>query len=54
MKITNHNKITNSIRQFGPLYKNLLDKMLIFNPKKRITIDEILKHELVKSFHKPT
>lgn len=26
--------------------------MLIFNPKKRITIDEVLGHEVVKSFRK--
>ena len=27
--------------------------MIVFNPNKRLTIEEILNHEVVKAFHKP-
>lgn len=26
--------------------------MIVFNPQKRITVEEILRHEVVKAFHK--
>ena len=34
-------------------FKDLIEKMVTFNPYKRITIDQILNHEVVKAFHKP-
>jgi len=34
-------------------FKDLIEKMVTFNPYKRITIEEILNHEVVKAFHKP-
>ena len=32
---------------------DLLEKMLVFNPKKRITIDECLKHPYLIELHFP-
>jgi serine/threonine protein kinase len=32
---------------------NLLTKMLEFNPKKRVTVDEILRHPYLSQFHNP-
>ena len=34
------------------MFYDLLEKMMTFNPKKRITIAEILSHEVVKPFRK--
>lgn len=34
------------------MFIDLLQKMLVINPKKRMTIEEILSHEVVKPFHK--
>lgn len=36
------------------MFIDLLMKMLTFNPKKRITIEEILSHEVVQPFRKVT
>jgi hypothetical protein len=33
-----------SLKDFNPVYIDLLNKILVFNPKKRVTIDEILQH----------
>lgn len=52
-------KVSHSVAQmrylfkdFSPMFADLLEKMTLFNPKKRITIDEILAHEVVKPFRK--
>ena len=41
------------LKDYHHAYVDLLTRMLVFNPKKRMTIDEILHHEVVKDFHKP-
>jgi mitogen-activated protein kinase 15 len=41
------------LKDFNPLYADLLQRILVFNPKKRMTIEDILQHEIVKEFHKP-
>jgi serine/threonine protein kinase len=47
-----------SIREWLPnadeLALDLISKMLQFNPKKRITIDEVLRHPYLRDFHNPT
>ena len=47
-------KITNGIytipENVSPLFKDLIKKLLEVNPKKRITIEEIKKHEWVNNF----
>ncbi|XP_031472755.1 uncharacterized protein LOC116245238 [Nymphaea colorata] len=53
MKVPNSSNPAAFLKDFSPLYADLLQRMLVFNPKKRITIDEILQHEIVKEFHKP-
>ena len=52
MKISSHSKPSNLFKEFGPGYADLLEKMLVFNPSKRATVDDILNHDLVKSFRK--
>lgn len=37
----------------NPLALDLLEKMLMFNPAKRITIEEALKHPYMESLHSP-
>lgn len=53
MKISNTSSPSSYLKDFAPAYVDLLQKILVFNPKKRITIQEILEHEVVKEFHKP-
>jgi len=36
-----------------PLALDLLQKMLVFNPVKRITVDQALKHPYFKELHDP-
>jgi mitogen-activated protein kinase 15 len=33
--------------------RDLMSKMLVFNPNKRINIDQILKHPYLEEFHDP-
>lgn len=53
MKISNASSPNSYLKDFAPAYVDLLQRILVFNPKKRITIQEILEHEVVKEFHKP-
>jgi|JI10StandDraft_1071094.scaffolds.fasta_scaffold1103273_2 serine/threonine protein kinase len=52
MKISPNTKPAALLKDFDPSFVDLLEKMLIFNPKKRIDIDDILAHEIVKPFRK--
>jgi len=37
----------------NPLALDLMDKMLTFNPSKRITVEEALQHPYLESYHDP-
>jgi len=37
----------------NPLAIDLMEKMLVFNPNKRISVDEALKHPYLKGLHNP-
>jgi len=37
----------------NPLAIDLMEKMLVFNPQKRISVDEALKHPYLKGLHNP-
>ena len=52
MKISAHTKPSLVLKDLEPMYIDLLERMLIFNPSKRITAEEMLSHELVKTFRK--
>ena len=52
MKIPTHTKQSQILKDLNPGYIDLLERMLTFNPSKRITVEEILNHDLVKSFRK--
>lgn len=52
MKISAHTKPSLILKDLEPMYVDLLERMLVFNPSKRATVDEILSHELVKTFRK--
>jgi mitogen-activated protein kinase 15 len=40
------------MKEFSASFIDLLERILVFNPTKRITIDEILNHEISKAFKK--
>ncbi len=44
MKISNLNQSKNILKDISLVFEDLLTKILVFNPKKRLTIEEILKH----------
>ena len=52
-KVSNVGQSKMLFKDFPMMFIDLLQKMFIFNPKKRISIEEILAHEVVKPFHKP-
>ena len=51
-KASNVGQSESLLKEFPAMFTDLLQKMLVTNPKKRITIEEILGHEVVKPFHK--
>jgi mitogen-activated protein kinase 15 len=46
-------KSTNFLKDFSPPFADLLERILVFNPSRRLKIEDILAHEVVKAFHKP-
>lgn len=52
MKISTNIKQGSLLKDFSPLYIDFLERILVFNPNKRMTVEEILEHELVKGFRK--
>jgi serine/threonine protein kinase len=53
IKLHNQSQAHLILKDIPPGFKDLIEKMVVFNPYKRITIEEILNHEVVKAFHKP-
>lgn len=53
IKSTSTSKSCNFLKDFTPAFADLLEKIIVFNPSRRIKIDDILNHEVVKAFHKP-
>lgn len=53
IKISMNSKSNNFLKDFSPLFVDLLEKIIVFNPTKRLKIEDILNHEVVKAFHKP-
>jgi serine/threonine protein kinase len=52
MKISPNTKPALILKDFAPGFQDLLERMMVFNPAKRITVEGILEHELVKTFRK--
>lgn len=52
-KIPFQNLFSNINNNINPLAIDLLEKLLIFNPSKRITVDDALKHPYLKLYHDP-
>lgn len=46
-------KFSNRFKKATPLAMDLLGKMLVFNPHKRASVDECLRHPYLKSLHNP-
>ncbi|KAI5954233.1 tmk1 [Candida jiufengensis] len=46
-------KLQNVSTEINPLCIDLLEKMMLFNPEKRITVDEALKHPYLANYHDP-
>lgn len=53
IKVTGTSKAGNFLKDFPQPFADLLEKIIVFNPNKRLKIEEILNHDLVKAFHKP-
>ena len=51
-KISYSSQKINFLKDFDPAFADLLGRMMAFNPAKRIGIEEILAHEIVKPFRK--
>ena len=52
IKISVNGKSNNFLKDFSPLFVDLLEKIVVFNPTKRLEIEDILNDEVVKAFHK--
>lgn len=53
IKSTTSSKSCNFLKDFSPAFADLLERIIVFNPSRRMKIEEILNHEVVKAFHKP-
>jgi mitogen-activated protein kinase 15 len=53
IKTNKQRSFTQSFAKASPEAIDLLRRLLCFNPKKRITIDEALNHPYLKAFHFP-
>lgn len=54
IKVQSSTSKSNSLlKEFSPVFADLLERIIVFNPSKRMKIEEILNHEVVKAFHKP-
>ena len=53
IKISTNAKATNFLKDFSPSFADFLERIIVFNPNKRMKIEDILNHEIVKAFHKP-
>jgi serine/threonine protein kinase len=51
MKTASQNKFSKKFKDVDPVAKDLIKKMLVFNPGKRISIEEALKHEFFEELH---
>lgn len=51
-KIAYNSQKVNFLKDFDPAFCDLLSKIIVFNPRKRIGVQEILAHEIVKPFRK--
>lgn len=45
--------LKNMFKKANPLCLNLLEKMLVFNPNKRLTVEECLNHQYFNELHNP-
>jgi serine/threonine protein kinase len=52
-KTSNNSQSKAILKDLPSMFLDLLQKMLTINPKRRITIEGMLAHEVVKPFHKP-
>lgn len=53
VKVPANSRPLNYLKELPEPVIDLLTRMLTFNPKKRMNVDEILTHEVTKTFHKP-
>lgn len=51
-KLSQTSSKNNILKDIDAKFTDILTRMLIFNPKKRIKIEEILDHQIVKIFRK--
>lgn len=45
-------QVSKYLKDFPPMFADLLGRMMTFNPKTRLTIEQILEHEVVEPFRK--
>jgi len=53
LKQHNQGQAASILKDIPAGFRDIVERMIVFNPKKRITVEEILNHEAVKAFHKP-
>lgn len=51
-KIAYNSQKINFLKDFDPGFSDLLSRIIVFNPKKRMGVEDILAHEIVKPFRK--